>query len=113
MIKIDDIVLGELRMNNSGSAYLVSDDIPKDIYIHKKNTNKGLHLDTVVVSIMGGKGDRDIEGKVIDVAQRFKTKFVGTLEVSDRFAFLVPDSPKMPTDIFIPLSKCLDHDFPE
>ena len=30
---------------------------------------------------------------------------MGTIEVSDKFAFLVPDSQKMPTDIFIPLSK--------
>ena len=103
-MKIDDKITGELRMTNSGSAYLVGDNIPKDIYIHKTHTNKGLNLDTVMVQIMEGKG-RDIEGRVIDVLKRSRTKFVGTLEVSDNFAFLVPDSPKMSTDIFIPLGK--------
>jgi ribonuclease R len=104
MININDKIEGELRMNSSGSAYLVSNDLAKDIYIHKKHTNQGLHLDLVKVEIIPGK-DRGLEGKVIEVIKRFKTKFVGTLQVSDRFAFLVPDSPKMPTDIFIPLPK--------
>lgn len=104
MIKIGDIYEGELRINVSGSAYLVSSELPKDIYINKKHTNKGLHLDTVEVEIIGSKG-RNFEGRVIEVIERFKTKFVGTLEVSDRFAFLIPDSPKMSTHIFIPLKK--------
>jgi ribonuclease R/exosome complex exonuclease DIS3/RRP44 len=104
MIKIGNIYEGELRMNASGSAYLVSSELPKDIYINKKHVGKGLHLDTVDIEIIGGKG-RELEGRVIEVVERFKTKFVGTLEVSDRFAFLIPDSPKMSTDIFIPLKK--------
>ena len=46
-IEINDIIEGTLHTNKSGSAYLVSDEIKKDIYIHKSKTNKGLHLDTV------------------------------------------------------------------
>jgi ribonuclease R len=104
MIKIDDKIIGELRMTNSGSAYLVSDKTLKDIYIHKKHTNTGLNLDIVTVSIIKGK-DKGIEGKVVDIVERSRTKFVGTIVISDKFAFLVPDSQKMPIDIFIPLSK--------
>jgi ribonuclease R len=104
MIKIGDKIEGRLSMNASGSAYLVSDDLPKDIYIHKKNTNKALHLDQVMIEVIVGKG-RPMEGKIIEVLERFKDEFVGTLQVSDRYAFLVPDSNKMPIDIFIPLSK--------
>ena len=104
MIKIGNIYEGELRMNSSGSAYMVSDELPKDIYINKRNTGKGLHLDTVEVEIIEGR-DRQLEGKVIEVVERFKLTFVGKLQVTDKFAFLIPDSNKMPTDIYIPLSK--------
>jgi ribonuclease R len=104
MIKIGDKIEGKLSMNASGSAYLVNPDSPKDIYIHKKNTNKALHLDQVIIEIIAGKG-RTIEGKVIEVVHRFKDEFVGTLQVSDRYAFLIPDSSKMPVDIFVPLNK--------
>jgi len=104
MIKIGNIYEGELRMNSSGSAYMVSDELPKDIYINKKNTGKALHLDTVEVEIIKG-GDRGLEGKVIEVVDRFKIKFVGTLQVTEKFAFLIPDSSKMKIDLYIPLSK--------
>lgn len=106
MIKIEDIIEGKLSMNSSGSGYLTSNDLPKDIYIHKKNMNKALHLDQIKVKVIEGKG-RSIEGKIIEVVKRFKDSFVGTLQVSDRYAFLVPDSSKMPVDIFIPLNKLM------
>ena len=106
LIKVGDICGGELRINSSGSAYLVSDELENDIYINKKNLNRVLHLDTVEVEIIDSK-KRDFEGKVIEIVDRFKTKFVGTLEVSDKFAFLIADSNKMKTDIFIPIKKLL------
>lgn len=104
MIKIGNIYEGELRMNSSGSAYLVSSELPNDIYINKKNTGKGLHLDIVEIEIIKGK-EGELEGKVIEVIERFKTTFVGKLQVTDKFAFLIPDSSKMLVDLFIPLSK--------
>lgn len=103
MIKVGDIIEGKLSMNASGSAYLESDQ-PKDIYVNKRNTGKGLHLDTVKIEVIAGKG-RPLEGRVIEVVERFKTEFVGTLQVFPSFAFLKPDSPKMSVDIYIPVKK--------
>jgi ribonuclease R len=104
MSKIKDIVVGKLSMTLNGSAYLVSEDLPNDIYISQKRINKGLHMDTVKVEVTKIK-DRGPEGKVVEIIERFKTTFVGTLDVSDKFAFLIPDSNKMSTDIFIPLEE--------
>jgi len=107
MIKINDILEGRLSMNASGSAYLVSNDLPKDVYINKTNTNKALHLDTVKIEVIEGEG-RAIEGKVVEIIERFRTEFVGTIQVSPRYAFFVPDSNKLPIDFFIPLSKTMN-----
>jgi len=104
-IKIGDILEGNISMNASGSCYLTSPDLPKDIYIHSSKTNKALHLDLVKIEIVSGKGQRGIEGRVLEIVNRFKDTFVGVIQVSDRFAFLIPDSQKMPIDIFIPLNK--------
>lgn len=104
MIKIGDVLEGKLSMNASGSAYLVSDELPRDIYIGKNNTNKALHLDLVKIKVIKGNG-RELEGIVTEVVKRFKNEFVGTIQVSPRYAFFVPDSNKMPIDLFIPLSK--------
>lgn len=106
MIKTNDIVEGKISMNASGSAYLVSPDLPNDIYLNKNNTNKALHLDKVKVRIIDGNG-RSIEGEVIEIVERFRTEFVGVIQLSEKFAFFVPDSNKLPIDFFIPLSKIL------
>lgn len=105
-IEIGDILEGRISSNASGSAYLVSPDLPKDIYLHKSNTNKALHLDSVKVQIIPGDG-RSIEGKVIEIVERFREEFVGVLQISPKFAFFVPDSNKLSIDFFVPLSKIL------
>ena len=105
-INEDDIIEGKLSMNTSGSAYLVNKDLPKDIYISKNNTNKALHLDTVKIRVLEGNG-RGIEGEVIEIVTRFRTEFVGTIEVSKNYAFFIPDSNKIPFDFYVPISKIL------
>jgi ribonuclease R/exosome complex exonuclease DIS3/RRP44 len=104
MIKIGDVIEGTINMNTSGSAYLVNNELPRDIYIHKNNTNRSLHLDTVKIKIVKGNG-RQLEGIVTDVLKRFKTEFVGIIQISPRYAFFIPDSTKMSIDMFIPLNK--------
>jgi ribonuclease R len=104
MIKVGDILDGMINMNASGSAYFINTELPKDIYIHKNNTNKSLHLDTVRIKVVKGVG-REIEGVVTEVVKRFKTEFVGVMQISPKHAFFVPDSNKMPFDMFIPLNK--------
>lgn len=106
MININDILEGRLSMNASGSAYLVNNDLPKDIYINKANTNKALHLDTVKIEVIQGDG-RAIEGRVIEIVERFRTEFVGTIQISKRFAFFIPDSNKLPIDFYVPLKKTM------
>jgi ribonuclease R len=104
MIKIGDILEGKISMNASGSAYFVSNELAKDIYIHRNNTNKALHLDTVQINVIKGVG-RELEGVVTEIVKRFKTEFVGTIDISSRYAFFIPDSNKMSVDMYIPLTK--------
>ena len=106
LIHVGDILEGTISVNASGSAYLTSKNLPKDIYIHKNNTNKAIHLDTIKIRVIQGK-DRALEGEVIEILQRFRDEFVGTIQVSPRYAFFVPDSSKIPVDFYIPLAKTL------
>lgn len=106
MIEIGEIIIGKISVNASGSAYLTSTDLPKDIYISKTNTDKALHLDTVKIEVIKGNG-RNIEGRVIEVVTRFKDEYVGKIQINPKFAFFVADSTKIPIDFYIPLSKTL------
>jgi VacB/RNase II family 3'-5' exoribonuclease len=51
------------------------------------------------------QGKTRVEGEVIDVLDRERTQFVGTIELHDKFAFLVPDNLKAGTDIYIAKEK--------
>jgi ribonuclease R len=51
------------------------------------------------------KNDDRLSGEVIEIIERARETFVGVIEVSKSYAFLLPDSQKMPFDIFIPHDK--------
>ena len=103
MIKIGDVYRGHISMNMSGSAYFCSEDIPKDLYIQKENINQALHLDTVEIRVVDAK-ERPLEAKVLKVIKRFKDRFVGTIDISEKFAFFRPDNRKLSVDFYVPLN---------
>jgi exoribonuclease R len=87
-------------VNASGSAYLVSTELPKIYTFIKQILKKSFHLDNVKIEIIEGNG-RSIEGKVIEIIERFRTEFVGIIEISSNFAYFKPDSNKIPTDFYV------------
>jgi len=89
-------------MKPSGKAFLLSDEIGEDILIAPNNTNRALNGDKVKVYVFPNRKGRRTEGEVVEIIERAKTKFVGILQASSKFAFVVPDNPSMPVDIFIP-----------
>lgn len=97
-------VIGTLDMTRSGAAFLVTDDLPEDIYIDRQNMNRALHGDKVEVYIFARKKKSKSEGEVIEIIKRAKTDFVGILEVTKNHAFLNVSERRMPYDIFIPIA---------
>ena len=104
MFKKGDIVTGEISLTGFGSGYVTNENIKKGIFVPKNQTNKSLHLDKVSVELT--KVERgQFEGKVVEVVERFKSDFVGTMQISTKHAFFIPDNKKMNVDIFVPLNK--------
>ena len=98
-------ITGKVDMKNTGKAYITSDSLDEDVFVAASNTNRALHGDTVRVQLFPKRKDRKTEGKIVEILQRAKTRFAGIVEVSPKFAFLIPDSQSVPVDIFIPLSQ--------
>lgn len=98
-------IVGTVDLTSTGSAYIISDDIEEDVFVSQKNLKKALNNDKVKVYCYARKRNYRIEGEVIEIIERVKTSFVGIVEVSQNFAFLIPDNKKMPYNIFIPISK--------
>ncbi len=95
-------VVGQVDMNKTGNAFIVSDDISDDIFIPFTNLNSAMHGDTVKVSLYARRKGSRVEGEVVEIIKRASLRFVGTIERSGSYAFLIADNIKMVYDIFIP-----------
>lgn len=101
---ISKIVVGIIDMTQKGSGYVIVDGMDTDIFIPSGDTNRSLNGDTVEVKVVPGKNGK-LKGRVTNVLERKKTEFVGTIDVSEKFAFFRASDGKMSTDIFIPKDK--------
>ncbi len=95
---------GIVDMTSTGNAYIVTDEVEEDIFIAQSNTKGAFDGDLVKVYLYPKRKRRKPEGEVVEILKRNKIQFVGIMDVSSNFAFLLPKDKKMPQDIFIPLS---------
>ena len=94
-------VIGRVQLTTSG-AYVICEDLDADIYISEKNLLTALDGDLVQVQLFSQRKSRDnYEGEIVDIVERFKINFVGNVQLSKGFAFVVPDNAKIPVDFFI------------
>jgi ribonuclease R len=97
-------IKGKVDMTSSGSAYIVTEEMESDIFIAPSKTLNAMHGDIVKVLLSNNRRDK-VEGEIVEVLERARTQFVGTIQLSPRFAFLVPDNNRAKVDIYIPLEK--------
>lgn len=112
-----EISRGKFKVNSRGGyitgvidrqgvkTYLIPDDGGENVFIPERKTNHALLNDKVKVFLYAGRKGQIPEGEVVEIIKRAKDTFVGILEVSDNFAFLISDNRVMTNDIFIPKSK--------
>lgn len=94
-----DVAEGIIDFNQRGAAYLMVEGMEDDIFIHANKTGKAFHQDRVKVELFRRQGK--VEGKVIEVLERKRTEFVGTVDVGKSTVFVRPDDIRMPVDFFI------------
>jgi ribonuclease R len=100
----ETIITGKVDMTGKGTAYISSDELEDDVMVVPHKTLNALNGDIVKVRLSPKFGGRQ-EGEIIEIIERAKTDFVGVIQLSAKFAFLVPSSNKMHVDIYIPLEK--------
>jgi ribonuclease R len=113
MVKQSHYFEGKVEVTSRGNAYVVCDDLEHDNYIPSRNLNHALNNDIVKVYVYNRKKNKKQEGDIVDILKRAKNEFVGVLQKSKSFGFVVPDDPKMYADIFVSsgeLSGAVDGD---
>jgi len=98
-------ITGTVDMKKTGKAYIISDEGGDDIFIASNNVGHALHDDKVKVTIFPKRKSHKPEGQIVEVLERIKDTYVGTLELSKNFGFVTTDSQTMPYDIFVTKSK--------
>ena len=108
IIQLDKYFIGTIDVTLNGNGYFICDELEHDIYIPARNLNKALHNDTVKIYLYKRRNSKKEEGDVVEIIKRSKNEFVGVLQLSNNFGFVIPDDPKMYADIFVPKNKLKD-----
>jgi ribonuclease R/exosome complex exonuclease DIS3/RRP44 len=96
---------GVMDLTSRGEGYVVVEGLEDDVFIRNKNLNKALNGDVVEVYVFNRRKGGKLEGEVSKILQRKRNEFVGTIQVSEKFAFVQTTGYNMYTDIFVPKSK--------
>jgi ribonuclease R len=112
-----EIERGKFRLNVRGGNisgtidrtsrknYLIPDDGGAPIFISERNMNRAMDKDYVKAFLYAGRKGRQPEAEVLEIVKRAKETFVGVLDMSGPYAFLVVDKKYLSNDIFIPADK--------
>lgn len=94
-------LVGMIRINAKGFGFV---DIPErddDIEVAPELLNTALHRDTVKIVLKPGMRYGRMQGEVVEVLERAKTRFVGTLEKENGFYFVRPDDHRVYMDFIL------------
>ena len=96
------ILTGTFQRKSNGKNSFVPDDGSEPIFIAERLSGHAMHGDKVKVSLTAKRRGRKVEGEVIEIIERAKETFVGTLKVDKYYAFLLTEDRTLANDIFIP-----------
>ncbi len=94
-------IVGTVQMMKSGAATIITEDVNEEVFITSRNLNRALQGDKVKVYLYARKKGGQLIGEVTEILEQRERLFVGTIEQSASYAFLVADNRDMPHDIFI------------
>ncbi len=96
---------GTIDFTTQATAFVVIGNDQDDVFIPFKRTKDALQGDLVKIVLNSNHRGKRKEGEVVEVLQRAKTQFVGTLKMSQKFAFVIPDNHKIHVDFFVNLTR--------
>ncbi len=99
---------GTIDFTSQGTAFVVISETEDDVYIPQRKSKNALQGDLVKISILSKRSGRRKEGEVIEVIKRARTEFVGTIRITPKFAFVIPDNHKIHVDFYIRSSDIKD-----
>lgn len=99
------VAVGTFIRRSNGKNSVLLDNEEEAIFVAERNSMHALNGDKVKVHISAKRKGCETEAEVLEIIEKKEQVFVGTLQVQNYFAHLIPDSKNLATDIFIPKDK--------
>jgi len=96
---------GTFQRKNNGKNAFIPDGGGEPIFVAERNSAHAMNNDRVRITFFAKRKNHTAEGEVIEILERAKDTFVGTLEVTKSYAFLLTENRTLANDIFIPKDK--------
>ncbi|MEM9022141.1 MAG: hypothetical protein AAGB22_00270, partial [Bacteroidota bacterium] len=97
-----DLIEGIIQFTRKGSAFVVSEHQEQDVFIPARMVGQALTGDRVKVEVARKRSPKGPSGQVMDVLERARTEFVGTIEKHQQHWFFIPGDPNIHVDYYIP-----------
>jgi ribonuclease R len=100
-------IIGTISISKQGMG-VVTTDAGDEIIIDKRSLGTAMNGDTVETALFAApkkkkqKTQERIEGEVVRILKRAQTEFVGMLERTNNFYFVLPDDATLQRDIYVP-----------
>lgn len=94
-------LIGIVDHVSSRFAYVRLGGEKQDVYIKARDMASAVDGDSVKLEILPTRHGDHPEGRILEVIKRNRTRYVGKIELSKNFAFVVPDYRKMHQDFFV------------
>lgn len=98
---------GHIDIIASGAGYVRMEGAQEDVYVHNRNIGTALHGDKVLIKLSGGRGGRQ-EGKVLQVLERRRKEYVGTIHRQQGRMILVADDQRIQKPFVIPAGDAMN-----
>lgn len=99
------IAVGIFTRRSSGKNSFTPEDEGAPIFVSDANSGHAMSTDKVKVQIFAKRRGAEQEAEVIEILETKARSFIGKLQVTKGFAFLVTESKTLSNDIFIPKDK--------
>ncbi len=96
---------GTFQRKNNGKNLFLPDEGGEPIFIAERNSAHAMTGDHVRIAYYAKRRGRQAEGEVTEILKRATDTFVGTLQVTKSYAFLLTENRILANDIFIPQDK--------
>ncbi len=105
-----NLVVGKVQVHPDGYGFIIPDDASEeeDLYVRPRQLKEVMHGDTVIARKQISNRTKKTEGKIIRIVKRGNTNIIGRFEKKRKFGYLVPLSPSILHDIYIPIEDSMD-----